>query len=180
MKGGYVCYHHGGNAPQTKRKAQERLADLIDPKRILRELTRIAYIDISGAYDDAGLLLPLSTWPDDLRKVVKSIETVNKPGADGVNGGALRVQWLGDAKLGAIQTLMKHLGIAGIDKTSVEVSVDNELIQRLQSARARMAMPDPNVVESPSVTVVEDQHATSPSVGAEMVDVQESIDLADP
>jgi len=45
---------HGGKAPQVKRKAEERLADLIDPGRVLREAARLAYSDVRELFDEHG------------------------------------------------------------------------------------------------------------------------------
>lgn len=40
IRGGVVCVTHGGAAPQVKRSAHERLAEMVDP--LLSELFRIA------------------------------------------------------------------------------------------------------------------------------------------
>lgn len=45
--GGTVCDVHGGRAPQVKRSAQERLAEMVDP--LLTELFRIAQSGDSDA-----------------------------------------------------------------------------------------------------------------------------------
>src|SRR3989304_6396929 len=66
IKGGMVCGMHGGRAPQVRRKAAERLADLIDPDRALREAARLAYSDIGALLDDRGNLLPIRAWPREI------------------------------------------------------------------------------------------------------------------
>jgi HEAT repeat protein len=50
IHGGTVCVVHGGAAPQVKRSAQERLAEMVDP--LLTELFRIAR---SGENDSVRL-----------------------------------------------------------------------------------------------------------------------------
>lgn len=47
IRGGTVCAVHGGSAPQVKRSAQERLAEMVDP--LLTELFRIAQSSDSDA-----------------------------------------------------------------------------------------------------------------------------------
>ena len=39
VRGGVVCYHHGGNAPQVRRRAKQRLA-LRDMSAALRQHVR--------------------------------------------------------------------------------------------------------------------------------------------
>ena len=114
MNGAAVCGTHGGRAPQVKRKAAERIADMladaIDPDRVLREAGRLAYSDIRQLYDEQGELLPIQQWPDDIARCVKSIESIrgNVDKGDGKFDEVVKVQ-LWD-KTGRLQDLMKHHG----------------------------------------------------------------------
>jgi len=62
---------HGGGAPQVKRKAAERFADLIDPDRALRELVALAYSSIDDVMTytqkDGLKLKPFQQWPDRIK-----------------------------------------------------------------------------------------------------------------
>jgi len=78
IRGGFVCPKHGGGLPRVRAKANERLADLIDPGRALREAARLAYSDIRGLFDDKGQLKPMGAWPDGLAAAVASVEVVRR------------------------------------------------------------------------------------------------------
>jgi hypothetical protein len=74
-----VCRNHGGAAPQVKRKASQRLADLIDPDRALREAARLAYSDVRELVDpDTGRLRPMKDWSEHVAAAVSSIEVTNR------------------------------------------------------------------------------------------------------
>ena len=111
IKGGTVCATHGGQAPQVKRKAAERLADLIDPDRALREAARLAYSDVRDLYDEAGKLKPMKDWPDDLAAAVGGVEFVrrNIEGGDGHSDDVIKVKVWDKPK--ALEMLFKHLGL---------------------------------------------------------------------
>src|SRR5712692_1412220 len=74
LLGAMVCRTHGGGAPQVRRKAAERLADLIDPNRALREAARLAYSDVGALFDEDGHLRPVHTLPPEVRAAIASIE----------------------------------------------------------------------------------------------------------
>lgn len=111
MLGGTVCRNHGGAAPQVRAKAQERLADLIDPDRALRTAAALAYSDIGDLYDDHYRLKPMREWPPALRQAVKRIEPrlANVDPHDGEADRVLRLE-LHD-KVKPLEMLFKHLGL---------------------------------------------------------------------
>lgn len=102
---------HGGSAPQVKRKAAERLADLIDPDRALREAARLAYSDIRQLFDERGNLKPVKDWPDGLASAVASVEVVKKnlTAGDGQTDDVIKLRLWDKPK--NIELLFKHLGL---------------------------------------------------------------------
>jgi phage terminase small subunit len=100
---------HGGRAPQVRKAANERLNDLIDPDRVLREAARLAYSDVTQLYDDNGRFLPMSKWPAHVRSAVSSVEVVkrNLASGDGHVDEVLKVRIWDKPKL--IELLAKHL-----------------------------------------------------------------------
>lgn len=102
---------HGGLAPQVRRKAAERLADLIDPDRALREAARLAYSDVRELFDAAGNLKPVKEWPDSLAAAVGSVEVVkrNVDSGDGKTDDVLKVRLWDKPK--NLEMLFKHLGL---------------------------------------------------------------------
>lgn len=111
IRGGTVCPKHGGNLPRVRAKANERLADLIDPDRALRTAAALAYSDVTALYDDQFNLKPLKDWPIELRQAVKRIEhrMANVDPGDGQSDPVLRLE-LHD-KVKPLEMLFKHLGL---------------------------------------------------------------------
>jgi phage terminase small subunit len=109
--GGMVCRMHGGSAPQVKRKAAERLADLIDPDRALRELARLAYSDPMELFNEQGKVLPIIEWPAELRAAIGSFEVVrgNVDAGDGKFDDVIKVKLWDKPK--ALEMIAKHLGL---------------------------------------------------------------------
>jgi len=95
----------------VKRKATERLGDLIDPDRALREAARVAYSDIRQLFDENGHLLPMNKWPADIAPVVSSIKVLraNLDKGDGKFNDVVEVK-LWD-KVKNLEMLFKHLGL---------------------------------------------------------------------
>lgn len=119
IKGGVVCVTHGGRAPQVKRKAAERLLDLIDPDRALREAASLAYSDLSSYYTPDGEIKPMSEWTPAMRAAVQSMETLDRDITPGERGPVAKVHrlklW---DKPKNLEMLFKHLGLL-IEKTHV-------------------------------------------------------------
>jgi len=119
IRGGMVCDRHGGRAPQVKRKAAERLADLIDPDRALREAARLAYSDVRQLFDQQGQLLPVHKWPDGLAAAIGGIEVIkrNVDSADGKTDDVIKVKVWDKGK--ALEMLFKHMNLF---KEQIELS----------------------------------------------------------
>lgn len=136
IRGGFVCSMHGGQAPQVKRKAQERLNDLIDPDRALREAANLAYSDITVLYDEKGHLKPMAEWPPEIRGAVAQVETVrrNIDHADGQTAIVIKVKvW---DKLRALEMLFKNMGLL---TNRIEMKLESDIVARLHEARRRVA-----------------------------------------
>ena len=94
-----------------KRKAAERLADLIDPDRALRTAAALAYSDLTEVYDEHYKIKPIREWPPELRQAIKKMSprTFNADSTDGVQDHVLQLEtW---DKPRALEMLFKHLGL---------------------------------------------------------------------
>ena len=133
--GGTVCHTHGGGAPQVKRKAKERLEDLIDPDRALREAAKLAYSNIQDVLDEKGNVRPIQEWPRELAAAVSSIDITKKnlTAGDGKQEDVIRIR-LWD-KPSNLTLLFKHLNLL---TERLHLSADKEILDRLMSARQRL------------------------------------------
>lgn len=121
-----------------KRKAAERLADLIDPDRLLRELASLAYLNPKDLYDERGKLLPIRDLPDHVAAAVAGLEVVrgNVDKGDGQFDDVLKIKhW---DKTRALDMLMRHLALYK-DALDVNVKGSAEILARLVAGRARVA-----------------------------------------
>ena len=135
IRGGTVCHTHGGGAPQVQRKAKERLEDLIDPDRALREAAKLAYSNIQDVLDDNGNVRPIKEWPRELAAAVSSIDITKKnlTAGDGKQEDVIRIR-LWD-KPSNLTLLFKHLNLL---TERLHLSADKEILDRLMSARERV------------------------------------------
>jgi hypothetical protein len=133
--GGMVCRSHGGSAPQVKKKALERLEDLIDPDRALREAAKLAYSNIQDVLDEEGNVRPIKEWPRELAAAVSSIDLTkrNLTAGDGKQEDVIRIR-LWD-KPSNLTLLFKHLNLL---TERLHLSADKEILDRLMSARERV------------------------------------------
>jgi len=103
-----VCRSHGGAAPQVKAKARERLADMIDPDRILRSVAEIAHSDLRDFFDENNNLKDPAHWPDHAARTLQTVEVLksNRISGDGKQEDILKIKtW---DKMKALEYLMKH------------------------------------------------------------------------
>jgi phage terminase small subunit len=123
----------------VKRKAAERLADLIDPDRLLRETASLAYLNPKDLYDEQGRLRPIHDLPDHVAAAIAGIEVVrgNVDKGDGQFDTVLKVKhW---DKTRAIDMLMRHLALYK-DRLNIGLTPDAEkLVARLGTGRERVA-----------------------------------------
>lgn len=108
--GGNVCMAHGGRAPQVRRKANERLEDILDPHRAWRSVAAIAYFDPATVHDAHGQILPITEWPEASRLALASFEVVrrNLVKGDDATDDIIKVRmW---EKLKGLEMILKRLG----------------------------------------------------------------------
>lgn len=78
--------------------AEERTKEAgVTVERVLRELTRMAWVDIAGAYDENGALKPIHEIPEDVRRAIVAIEVDEIWGWQGSGEKRERVQ-IGETK----------------------------------------------------------------------------------
>lgn len=96
-------------AAQAQRSARVEVTQ----DEVLRELLRIARVDVSQAYDEAGNLKPIHELPVDLRRAIASVETEERFVGQGASRKRVGVThkvkfWPKDRSL---ELLGKHLGM---------------------------------------------------------------------
>lgn len=80
---------------------------------ILRELKRIGLSDVGQAFDEQGRLKPMDQIPEDLRRSIAGVESVEEFAGKG--GDRQQIGWTKKVKLWdkpkALEILCKHLGL---------------------------------------------------------------------
>lgn len=122
-----------------KPKVQERIQALqkniaerngVTQDRIIKELARIAFVDIASMFQDDGTLKPMSELTEEQTRAIGSIKEFSYTYGDGSEKATKEFK-LND-KLSAIEKLMKHLGMFDEDnrqkqpKTKIRVSYGNK------------------------------------------------------
>lgn len=134
IPGGFVCVMHGGKIPKVQAKAAERMADLIDPDRAIREAARLAYSDVRDLYDDKGNLLPIKQWPDHIAAAVGGFEVVrgNVDKGDGQFDAVIKPRLWDKPK--NLELMFKYLKLIGPDVLNVNINLE----QQIREARKRV------------------------------------------
>jgi len=120
----------------VRRKAAERLADLIDPDRALREAARLAYSDVTELFDDKGQMRPMKQWPAELAAAVGAVEVVrrNVDSGDGHQDDVIKIKLWDKSK--NLEMLFKYLGLL---TERMEIKVEGDIEARLIEGRNRVA-----------------------------------------
>jgi phage terminase small subunit len=124
--------------PKVAAKIQEamdkRTSKLeITAETVLQEIARLAFVDISQAYDENNRLKPLHEMPEDVRRAIASIE-VGELREDGEVIGQMRKVKFWDKK-GSLDLLGRHLKLF---TDVLEVKDTTTLSARMKAARERI------------------------------------------
>jgi phage terminase small subunit len=96
----------------------------ITAERVLKEIAAMAFVDIAGAFDENGHLLPIHQIPEVTRRAIQSISTY-KDFTEGVEiGETVKVTW--NDKLKANELLMKYFKLLLPETREVNVNVTLE------------------------------------------------------
>ena len=130
-------------AAQIQRAMDERAARTgITQDRVLGEIAKLAFLDISGAFDADGGLLPLKDMDPDVRAALAGLEITEITNADGVAIGRVKKIKLAD-KIAALTLLMRHLGLLN-DKVKVQGDAENPLTLLVKQLQGTTIKPVAN------------------------------------
>ncbi|MFG1462101.1 terminase small subunit [Xanthobacter sp. DSM 24535] len=111
----------------------------ITQDRVLREVGRLAFLDISGAFAEDGSLKALADMDPETRAAIAGLEVSEQVDAEGNFVGHLKKIKLSD-KIGALTLLMRHLGMLN-DKIKVAGDVENPLTLLVKSIQGSAVKP---------------------------------------
>lgn len=103
--------------PSVQSAIQEGRRDLMERTQItqdmtIREIAKIAYADPRRAFDEAGNMLPIHLWPDDLAATISGFKIKRMPGDD---SGAELVEVKTWDKNAALEKAAKIQGLYELD-----------------------------------------------------------------
>ena len=107
--------------------------------RVLKEVERIAYLDVEQMFDDNGALLPISQIPEDLRRAIAGFEVIETFEWEGEGPNRRRVfsGYLKKVKLVSKDSMLtlsaRHLGMLH-DTITIK---DDDRVAKLQAAISR-------------------------------------------
>jgi len=112
---GYHLVHNNlvkGRIAQLTEHALNEIG--VTRERVLTELSRLAFVDPSDAYDNIGQLIPIREMPEDVRRSISKIRTIENFHSDG--GERELVGFTKDIefaqKKAALDSLAKYLGMS--------------------------------------------------------------------
>ena len=119
--------------------ARERSQITVD--RVVLELGRMAFVDLSEAYDSMGNLKPMKDWPEDVRRACVGFEMTEEILRDGtgIEVGTARLKKVKfHDKTASMALLLKHFP-GGLAPTKVDVKDVTDHGDQMLNFRARRA-----------------------------------------
>ncbi|WGD29877.1 terminase small subunit [Ancylobacter sp. WKF20] len=117
----------------------------ITQDRVLKEVARLAFLDIRKAFNADGTMKPLHEMDDDTAAALAGLDAIEQR-EDGALVGTIKKLKLSDKK-GALELLMRHMGMLN-DKMRVQGDTENPialLVKQCQgSALPVVANPPPD------------------------------------
>ena len=104
-------------------------------EKIIKELEDMAYADPTRIFDDEGNLLPLSEWPDDVRKSVASLDVHEVKDPDGEVTSIIKKIKM-NPKIKALELMAKEAKML-VDKVEVDVK-HIDIGKALEEAKSRV------------------------------------------
>lgn len=128
---------------QIQRAMEERaIRTGITAERVVREVAKLAFLDIAGAFDAEGGLLPLKDMDPDVRAALASLEIAEISSPEGIAIGRVKKIKLAD-KVAALTLLMRHLGMLN-DKLKVQGDAENPLTLLVKQLQGTSIKPVAN------------------------------------
>lgn len=119
---------HVAKAIQASMRRREARTE-ITQDRVLKEVARLAFLDIRKAFDADGNLKPLHELDDDTAAAIAGMDVTEMKGMDGSLSVLKKVK-LSDKK-GALELLMRHMGMLN-DKVKLQGDAENPLTMLLR------------------------------------------------
>lgn len=123
-------------AREIKRAMDARAArSEVTQDRVLKEIAKLAFLDIAGAFDADGALLPLKDMDPDVRAALAGLEIAEITNDEGIAIGRVKKIKLAD-KIAALTLLARHMGMLN-DKLKVQGDPENPLtllVKQLQGS----------------------------------------------
>ena len=96
----------------------------ITQDRVLKEVARLAFLDIRKAFNTDGSLKPLHELDDDTAAAIAGMDVIEMSGAEDALSTLKKIK-LSDKK-GALELLMRHMGMLN-DKVKLQGDAENPL-----------------------------------------------------
>lgn len=113
---------------ELKEKRSERAA--IDANTVILELLNIARVDIAQIYDEKGKLKPIHEIPENVRRAISGIETVENIDDGELIGETKKIRFWDKNR--ALELLGKHLELF-TDKIRHEMDLSHKSVEELQA-----------------------------------------------
>jgi len=121
----------GAAVAEGQTETAERLQITRDD--LIRRLMEIANLDVSSIVNEHGNMLPVSEWPEAVRRSIAGMETVELPNADGVVAVVRKIRL--EARGQQIERVGRLLGLF-TDKLEISTPAENERVKALEAALA--------------------------------------------